>query len=53
MVDDAPQKVGFYTPGTRLEIKSWDYVLENGYPDYSTFCMVLTDEVVKKDKIYK
>jgi len=49
VVDDAPQKVGFYTPGTRLEIKSWDYVLENGFPDYIVlFAWSFTDEVIKK-----
>ncbi len=49
VVDDAPQKVGFFTPGTRLEIKSWDYVLENGYPDYIIlFAWSFTEEVIKK-----
>ena len=28
------QKHGFYTPGTNSEIKSWDYVVKNGYPDF-------------------
>ena len=49
VVDDAPQKEGFYTPGTRLEIKSWDFVLESGYPDYIVlFAWSFAEEVIKK-----
>jgi hypothetical protein len=49
VVDDAPQKEGYFTPGTRLEIKSWDYVLESGYPDYIIlFAWSFASEVIKK-----
>jgi methylation protein EvaC len=53
VVDDAPAKQGFYTPGTHLPIKSWDYLKERKYPDYAVlFAWAFTDEVIKKRKDY-
>jgi SAM-dependent methyltransferase len=53
VVDDAPAKHGFYTPGTHLPIKSWDYVKEAKFPDYVVlFAWAFTDEVIKKRQEY-
>jgi methylation protein EvaC len=53
VVDDAPAKQGFYTPGTHVPIKSWDYVKESKFPDYAIlFAWAFTDEVIKKRQDY-
>ena len=53
VVDDAPAKQGFYTPGTHVPIKSWDYVKEVKFPDYAVlFAWAFTDEVIKKRQDY-
>ena len=53
VVDDAPAKQGFYTPGTHVLIKSWDYVKEVKIPDYAVlFAWAFTDEVIKKRQDY-
>ena len=53
VVDDAPAKQGFYTPGTHVPIKSWDYVKETTFPDYAVlFAWAFTDEVIKKRQDY-
>jgi SAM-dependent methyltransferase len=53
VVDDAPAKQGFYTPGTHMPIKSWDYVKETKFPDYVVlFAWAFTDEVIKKRQEY-
>lgn len=53
VVDDAPAKQGFYTPGTHVPIKSWDYVKETKYPDYAVlFAWAFTDEVIEKRQDY-
>lgn len=53
VVDDAPAKQGFYTPGTHVPIKSWDYVKEVTFPDYAVlFAWAFTDEVIKKRQDY-
>jgi len=53
VVDDAPAKQGFYTPGTHVPIKSWDYVKEAKIPDYAVlFAWAFTDEVIKKRQDY-
>lgn len=53
VVDDAPSKQGFYTPGTHVPIRSWDYVRESGSPDYAVlFAWAFTDEVIKKRHDY-
>jgi len=49
VVDDAPAKQGFFTPGTHVPIHSWDFVKESGVPDYAVlFAWAFTDEVIKK-----
>ena len=53
VVDDAPAKHGFYTPGTHLEIKPWEYIFEAGVPDYIVlFAWAFTNEVIEKRKDY-
>lgn len=53
VVDDAPAKQGFYTPGTHVPIKSWDYTKEAKIPDYAVlFAWAFTDEVIKKRQDY-
>ena len=53
VVDDAPAKQGFYTPGTHVPIKSWDYVKETKIPDYAVlFAWAFTEEVIKKRQDY-
>ena len=53
VVDDAPSKQGFYTPGTHVPIRAWDYVKESGFPDYAVlFAWAFTDEVVRKRQDY-
>ena len=53
VVDDAPAKQGFYTPGTHVPIKSWGYLKETTFPDYAVlFAWAFTDEVIKKRQDY-
>jgi SAM-dependent methyltransferase len=53
VVDDAPAKQGFYTPGTHVQIKSWDYGENAKFPDYAVlFAWAFTEEVIKKRKDY-
>jgi methylation protein EvaC len=53
VVDDAPAKQGYYTPGTHVPIKSWDHVKEAKFPDYAVlFAWAFTDEVIKKRQDY-
>jgi len=53
VVDDAQAKQGFYTPGTHVPIKSWNYLNEVKFPDYAVlFAWAFTDEVIKKRQDY-
>ena len=53
VVDDAPAKQGFFTPGTHVPIKPWEYVATTDFPDYIVlFAWAFTDEVVKKRQDY-
>lgn len=53
VVDDAPAKHGFYTPGTHVRIYSWEHVAEEAFPDYAVlFAWSFTDEVLKKRADY-
>ena len=53
IVDDAPAKQGFFTPGTHVPIKPWDFVKESKFPDYVVlFAWAFTDEVIKKRQDY-
>ena len=49
IVDDAPMKQGYYTPGSHLEIKSRNY-LEEKTPDYILiFAWSFFDEIIEKN----
>jgi SAM-dependent methyltransferase len=53
VVDDAPAKQGFFTPGTHVPIKPWDFIKESKFPDYIVlFAWAFTDEVIKKRQDY-
>ena len=53
VIDDAPAKQGFYTPGTHLPIKSWDHIAVAGIPDYIIlFAWAFIDEVLIKRQDY-
>jgi len=53
VVDDAPAKQGFYTPGTHVPIKSWDDIKKSKFPDYVVlFAWAFTDEVIQKRQDY-
>lgn len=53
VVDDAPAKHGFYTPGTHVAIKPWDFVKESTFPDYAVlFAWAFMDEILKKRENY-
>jgi len=53
VVDDAPAKQGFFTPGTHLPIKPWEYTAKSRFPDYIVlFAWAFTDEVIKKRQDY-
>jgi methylation protein EvaC len=54
VVDDAPAKHGFYTPGTHMPIKSWEYISEIEPPDYIIlFAWAFTAEVLNKRNDYR
>lgn len=49
VVDDAPAKHGFYTPGTHVEIKPWEATLEGQFPEYALlFAWSFINEVKKR-----
>lgn len=53
VVDDAPAKHGFFTPGTHVPIKPWDFVRNSKNPDYALlFAWAFTEEVIKKRQDY-
>ena len=53
VVDDAPAKHGYYTPGTHVPITSWDAVSGSKQPDYAVlFAWAFTDEVLRKRRDY-
>jgi methylation protein EvaC len=53
VVDDAPQKWGYFTPGTHVPIKSWDFVGKSKFPDYIVlFAWAFAEEVLEKRKAY-
>lgn len=53
MVDDAPAKQGFCTPGTHLEIFPSDRLRNSGRPDYTlVFAWSFFDEICKKNSDY-
>ena len=51
MIDDAPAKVGCYTPGSHLEILPSKVLNEKNAPDYIlVFAWSFLDEIVKRNK---
>lgn len=53
MIDDAPAKTGFFTPGSHLEIFPSSVLLENDAPDYVlVFAWSFFDEILKRNKNY-
>lgn len=49
VVDDAPAKHGFFTPGTHVPIKPWDFTQQSKFPDYALlFAWSFINEVKKK-----
>jgi len=53
VVDDAPAKQGFFTPGTHLPIKTWEFTAQSRLPDYIVlFAWAFTDEVIQKRQSY-
>ena len=53
VVDDAPAKHGFYTPGNHLEIMPWDLAVAEKAPDYIVlFAWSFFNEVVKRRQDY-
>ena len=53
VVDDAPAKHGFYTPGTHVAIKPWEATKEGPFPDYALlFAWSFIEEVKKRRADY-
>ncbi len=53
VVDDAPAKHGFYTPGTHVMIQPWEYAAKRKFPDYALlFAWSFMNEVLKKRTDY-
>ena len=53
VVEDAPAKHGFYTPGTHVKIVSWQEAIERGSVDHAIlFAWSFKDEVLKKRQDY-
>lgn len=53
VVDDAPAKHDFFTPGTHVSIKPWDFVAQSEFPEYALlFAWSFIDEVKKKRTDY-
>lgn len=53
VVDDAPAKFGFFTPGTHVPIKSWDFTKESKFPDaVLLFAWSFIDEVKRRRQDY-
>ena len=49
VIDDAPQKENYYTPGNRVLIKNWKSLKKEDYPDYIVlFAWSFSDEIIKK-----
>jgi len=53
VVDDAPAKHGFYTPGTHVAIKPWEMTIEGLFPEYALlFAWSFIEEVKKRRSDY-
>jgi len=53
VVDDAPAKHGFFTPGTHVPINPWDYTEKTEFPEYALlFAWSFINEVKKRRADY-
>lgn len=53
VVDDAPAKHGFFTPGTHVPIKPWEFTKEGEFPEYALlFAWSFISEVKKRRADY-
>jgi methylation protein EvaC len=53
VVDDAPAKHGFYTPGTHVKILPWEATKQGAFPEYSLlFAWSFINEVKKRREDY-
>ena len=53
MIDDAPAKTGFFTPGSHLEIFPSSILLSKNAPDYVlVFAFSFFEEILKRNKDY-
>lgn len=53
VVDDAPAKHGFFTPGTHVPIKPWDFTKQGKFPEYALlFAWSFINEVKKRREDY-
>ena len=53
VVDDAPAKHGFFTPGTHVPIKRWDFSDGGAFPEYSLlFAWSFIEEVKRRRADY-
>ena len=53
MIDDAPAKTGFFTPGSHLEIFPSSILLGKDAPDYVlVFAWSFFDEILKRNESY-
>lgn len=53
VIDDAPAKHGYFTPGTHVPIVPWHFDEGSKFPDYIVlFAWAFTDEVIRKRQDY-
>jgi SAM-dependent methyltransferase len=53
VIDDAPAKQGYYTPGSHFLVRSSDVLLAPGAPDYILlFAWSFLDEIARKNQAY-
>jgi dTDP-4-dehydrorhamnose reductase/SAM-dependent methyltransferase len=53
VIDDAEAKHGFFTPGTHLSIRPWDFTAKSALPDYALlFAWSFIDEVRRRRSDY-
>jgi hypothetical protein len=53
VVDDAPAKHGFFTPGTHVPIYPWEHTKETRFPEYALlFAWSFINEVKKRREDY-
>ena len=53
VVDDAPAKHGFYTPGTHVQIFPWEHTAQGTFPNYALlFAWSFMKEVLNKRQDY-